>query len=322
MDYHNLFNNQPEIIKVINNSFKISRLAHTYLFYGERGTLKMDAAMYFASLVLCQAGGNCGICDECKKIEKLINPNIFIISPDGESIKKEQVENLEHEFMMTSDSKRVFIIKDIDKTTLQAANSLLKFLESLPENCYGILLTENINQVIPTIKSRSICLHFLPLNPEKVVKELVSKNVSLDNAKAISKITNNVSEAVSFANDKVIIQIIELVKTIGMDIEKQANRLYLDMIEKGDFLKKVDKTYNGYFLDLLVHFQSDKLKKIMKINDNIVFSDTLDNETINLSENKEIKILELLLEYRQKLKYNVSIELMYTEMLIQIERIL
>lgn len=321
MNFNELFNNQPEVIKVINNCFKNSRLAHTYLFYGERGTLKMDTAMYLSSLVLCKAGGSCGICDECEKIEKLINPNIFIITPDGENIKKEQIENLEHEFMMTSDSIRVFIIKDIDKATLQASNSLLKFLESLSENCYGILLTENINQVIPTIKSRSICLHFTPINSLKIINELILKGIKGDYARAIAKLTNNINEAYTLATDKVMLQIIELVIVIGLDIEKQINRLYLDMIEKGDFLKKVDKTYNGYFLDLLIHFQNDKLKKLMKIKENI-FNETLTNESIQLSEKKEIKIIELLLEYRQKIRYNINLELMYTEMLIQIERIL
>ena len=136
-------------MKLINNSFNNDRLVQTYLFHGDKGTLKMDAALYLASLILCEAGGNCGVCDQCKIIERLTNPNVFIVSPDGDSIKKEQIDNLEHEFSLTSDSKRIFIIKDIDKATLASSNSLLKFLESLNENSYGVLLTENINLVIP-----------------------------------------------------------------------------------------------------------------------------------------------------------------------------
>ena len=162
MDFTNLFTNQPNVVKVINKSFNNDRLSQVYLFHGQKGTLKMDAALYLASMILCEAGGNCGMCDQCKRIERLTNPNIFIISPDGETIKKEQVEALEHEFSLASDNKRIFIIRDIDKATLAASNSLLKFLESLNDNNYGILLTENINLVIPTIKSRAISLHFSP----------------------------------------------------------------------------------------------------------------------------------------------------------------
>ena len=78
MDFNNLFTHQNEIVNMINKSFKNDRLSQVYLFYGEKGTLKMDAALYLASLVLCEAGGNCGTCGQCKKIERLINPNIFI----------------------------------------------------------------------------------------------------------------------------------------------------------------------------------------------------------------------------------------------------
>ena len=49
MDFNNLFTNQPNIVKMINKSFNNNRLSQVYLFYGEKGTLKMDAALYLAS---------------------------------------------------------------------------------------------------------------------------------------------------------------------------------------------------------------------------------------------------------------------------------
>ena len=201
MDFSNLFMNQSEIVNMINKSFKNDRLSQVYLFHGEKGTLKMDAALYIASLVLCEAGGNCGICSQCKKIEKLVNPNIFIISPDGDTIKKEQVDNLEHEFALTSDYKRIFIIKDIDKATPAASNSLLKFLESLNDNSYGILTTENINLVLPTIKSRSISVHFTPKSSMTISNELIKRGVEADLSRAISRLTHNTSEALEMSKD-------------------------------------------------------------------------------------------------------------------------
>ena len=49
---------------LIKNSFDHNRLFHTYLFTGPRGSLKMDGAIYLASLVLCENGGACGQCEE------------------------------------------------------------------------------------------------------------------------------------------------------------------------------------------------------------------------------------------------------------------
>lgn len=321
MDFNNLFTNQPEVVKLINNSFNNDRLVQTYLFHGEKGTLKLDAALYFASLILCEAGGNCGICDQCKKIERLTNPNIFIISPDGETIKKEQVDDLEHEFALTSDYKRVFIIKDIDKATLAASNSLLKFLESMNEGSYGILLTENANRVIPTIKSRCVNVYFKPKSQTTISQELIKKGIDSDISRAISMLTNNTSEALEMTKDKILIELIELVKQIGLDVEDEEKNVSLVLVENGNILKQIDKKYHDYFLDLLIHIQRDKIKKLLCISEGIVFEDALEFCTINLSRSEEVKILELLLSHKEKLKYNINIDLMYTSLMIDIRKV-
>ncbi|MCI5939544.1 MAG: hypothetical protein SOU07_01630 [Bacilli bacterium] len=317
MDFSNLFTTQPQVVKLINNSFQSNHLVNTYLFYGEKGTLKMDAALYFASLVLCEAGGACGVCEQCKRIEQLTNPNIFIISPEQETIKKEQIDSLEHEFALSSDYKRVFIIKDIDKATLSASNSLLKFLESLNEGDYGILLSENINLVLPTIKSRSVLVHFLPKAKQLISKELINRGVIEDNSRAIATITNNSSEAMNMAKDKMFNQILDLVKKIGVDIEDESKNITLELVTEGNFLKQLEKKYHIYFLDLLINIQSDKVKKQLCM-DNLVFSDTLEFCQLTLSRKQEVKILEIILNYKEKMKYNINIDLMYTSMLIEI----
>lgn len=317
MDFSNLFTTQPQVVKLINNSFQNNHLVNTYLFYGEKGTLKMDAALYFASLVLCEAGGACGVCEQCKRIEQLTNPNIFIISPEQDTIKKEQIDSLEHEFALSSDYKRVFIIKDIDKATLSASNSLLKFLESLNEGDYGILLSENINLVLPTIKSRSVLVHFLPKAKQLISKELINRGIIEDNSRAIATITNNSSEAMNMAKDKMFNQILDLVKKIGVDIEDESKDITLELVTEGNFLKQLEKKYHMYFLDLLVNIQSDKVKKQLCM-DNLVFSDTLEFCQLTLSRKQEVKILEIILNYKEKLKYNINVDLMYTSMLIEI----
>lgn len=321
MDFSNLFKTQPEVVKLINSSFNNDRLVQTYLFHGEKGTLKMEAALYLASLLLCENGGNCGVCDQCKRIERLANPNIYVISPDGDTIKKEQIDSLEHEFALTSDSKRIFIIRDIDKATLAAANSLLKFLESLNENSYGVLLTENINLVIPTIRSRSISVHFKPKPQSAISNVLIKKGVAADTARAIATLTNNASEAVELANNNIILELIELVKSIGLEIEDEEKNISLLLVNKGHILKQIDKKFQEYFMDLLIHIQNDKVKKMLCIDERIVFEDTLEFCTLTLTRKQEVKILEKILEYKEKLKYNINIDLMYTSLMIEIGKV-
>ena len=177
MNFDNLKKNQKYVVQLLENSFKEKRLVHLYLFSGVKEALKLDAAFYLASLILCENGGACGKCDECKKIMQFSNPNLYLVSPSGDTIKKEQIEALEHEFGFAIDKPHVFIIQNIEKATPTAANTLLKFLEELHQDCYGILLTDNLSAVIPTIVSRSQVVRFLPVQAASIRDELEKKKL-------------------------------------------------------------------------------------------------------------------------------------------------
>ncbi len=320
MNFTNLFNNQKAVVRLIKNSFDSGRLFHTYLFNGPRGSLKMDGAIYLASLVLCENGGACGECEECQKLDKWANEHLFIVSPDGDTIKKEQIDNLEHEFGFKSDKTRVFIIQQIDKATLSAANALLKFLEDLPDNCFGILTTENINKVIPTIRSRSQIVTFLPISSDVVRKELEDKGVDNEMASIISKLTNNMSIASRYTKSKNLEKFIELVKAISEEIEYRGDP-YLKFIEMGQFIYTLDRDKVKIFFDLLVTIQDDKVNYLINRKDKITFK-YLEYTNINLLKEEEIEILETILKFRERVDTNANIDMIYTQMFVEIGKAL
>ncbi len=320
MDFSNLLNNQKTVVKLIENSFKNDRLFHTYIFSGPRGSLKMDAAFYLASLVLCDDGGSCGKCDECIKIEKWANPHLYLVSPDGDSIKKEQIEALEHEYGFASDHTRVFIIQNIDKATLTASNTLLKFLEELGENCYGVLLTENLNKVIPTIKSRCQIVNFLPISSDVVCDDLMKKGYDEERSKIISSLTNNRSLGIRYAKDKDIDKIINLVSLISAKFE-EGDSGYIEFLSKGSFLNNLDRDKNRMFLDLLIRNQNDKINILINRKDNIIFKG-LEFTNIMLDKEAEIKILEAILKFRERIDSNANLDIIYTQMFVEIGEVL
>ena len=123
------------------------------------------------------------------------------------------------------------------------------------------------------------------------------------------------------SKDIILDQLVNLVKQVGLDIENEEKNISLTIVENGNILKQIDKIYHHYFLDLLIHIQNDKVKKLLCINDDIIFEDTLEMCTLNLSRKQQVKILEILLEYKEKIKYNINIDLMYTSMLIEIGKV-
>jgi DNA polymerase-3 subunit delta' len=68
----------------------------------------------------------------------------------------------------------VFIVRDADEITLQAANALLKTLEEPHERTHFVLLTSRPRRMLDTIRSRSLPVRFGPL-PDSVVSEILTR---------------------------------------------------------------------------------------------------------------------------------------------------
>ncbi len=91
MSWEELNEIQPVVLQMLANSIKRERVAHAYLFEGERGTRKKEIAVLFAKSLLCDRpvdGIACDQCNNCKRINNHNHPDVHAIEPDGLSIKK------------------------------------------------------------------------------------------------------------------------------------------------------------------------------------------------------------------------------------------
>jgi len=320
-----LFETQKNVIKLLNNSYKKKRFVHTYLFEGVKGTAKIEAAFYLASLLLCESEQRpCLKCPECNKILEGYHPNIMIIKPKGNVIRKEQIDTLAKEYSLKPhDMKsRIFIIEEIDKATSSAANYLLKFLEEAGTGNYGVLITENLYGVIPTIRSRSQIVSFGQLQSQIIAEKLIKLGIAEEPSHILASITNSVDECLNMINEGKILDIIDLFKKIGYNLVKKEKSPLLILYENGKFLlSETDKRYHNIFLDFLVAFLSNLLYLLIGEKNKIIFKSTINKiaDDIKISPNRIIGEIETILKYKQKLKYNVNIELFYTQMLTTVE---
>lgn len=316
MNFDNLKKNQKYVVQLLENSFKEKRLVHLYLFSGVKEALKLDAAFYLASLILCENGGACGKCDECKKIMQFSNPNLYLVSPSGDTIKKEQIEALEHEFGFAIDKPHVFIIQNIEKATPTAANTLLKFLEELHPDCYGILLTDNLSAVIPTIVSRSQVVRFLPVQAASIRDELTKRGIGKEKASVIANLTADINKAFELAKDKKIDYLINLAISVSFEFENSNG--YLSFIKNKKEFEKLDKKYLMYFVEILMMLQKDKIDRLLYRNDDLIFEETIESCNLLRSKDEEVEILEILLKYRDRLESNANSDMVFTGMFISL----
>src|SRR5690625_5856331 len=149
---------QPLVSTIMMNSFKRNRLSHAYLIQGMRGTGKKTIAKLIAMTYFCtQTEGvePCQTCHMCKRVNTGNHPDVHWVEPEGKTIKTEQIETLQTEFGYTGmeSEKKVYIITSAEALTVNAANRILKFLEEPEPLTIALLLTDNGQAIIPTIKS-------------------------------------------------------------------------------------------------------------------------------------------------------------------------
>ena len=155
-----------------------NRLGHAYLFEGMQGVGKRELALFLAKLVFCQDRDAheepCLKCDYCRRIDEGNFPDVMEITPDGQTLKVDQMRELKQQLSKTAmeGHMKVCIIHDVDTLTTGAANSLLKFLEEPESLVLFLLLTSRLSKVLPTIQSRCQIVHFATPVMETLTNQL------------------------------------------------------------------------------------------------------------------------------------------------------
>ncbi|MBY0555319.1 AAA family ATPase [bacterium] len=152
------------------------RWPHAVMFVGPSGIGKMKMALAFAQVLVCDESPEaCGLCGACIRIEKQQSESLTVIKPDPELtrpvIKVEKIRDLLDSLSLSSmGSARVVIIDQAQTMNPQASNALLKTLEEPSENIFFILITNDVHQFLPTIRSRTQVVRFTALTYDEVKK--------------------------------------------------------------------------------------------------------------------------------------------------------
>ncbi|MEK4227880.1 DNA polymerase III subunit delta' [Solibacillus sp. FSL H8-0538] len=220
---------QPVVMKQLQTIIEKNRMAHAYIFDGEKGTGKRDVMTFFVKLVLCEnPSGNvpCETCRNCKRVDSGNHPNIQQIEPDGQFIKIDQVRDLIAEMMMTGveAGRKIYVLHHADRLNVASANMLLKFLEEPDGEVTAILLTEQIQSILPTIRSRCQHIKFAKMPRPLLVEYLVGNGVTNSMACTVSMVTNELETAISLANDEQFAHarktVLKLVETLHKNVHE------------------------------------------------------------------------------------------------------
>lgn len=167
---------QEHVRSTLENAIQQRRIAHGYIFSGQRGTGKTTIARILARCLNCVEGPTaapCGVCSSCLEIAQGNAPDVIEIdaaSNRGINEMRELRENVR--YRPARDRYKIFIIDEAHQITNEAFNALLKTLEEPPEWVVFVLCTTESHKIPATIASRCQQFSFRSVDFAQLVERM------------------------------------------------------------------------------------------------------------------------------------------------------
>lgn len=284
---------QPIAYKMLSSSINSDRLANAYLIEDNGSKQGMNLA--------------CSFCEAILDTKLDLTANALVINPDGVWIKREQIDEIKDKFSTKAiiGKSKVYIINGAEKLNQAASSALLKFLEEPEPNITAVLVTDNSNQVLETIRSRCVPVPLIhkknndaPLI-DKLKNELfISSEYELDEEKLTEII--NFLEYVDKNKIKTILHLKKLLKNIKFEKEEISLLFNIILLFYKDVLEY--KTLSK------VSIFDSYLTKVQFISE-------------NNSNEQLISKIKLVIEVLDDLKYNVNIQMEFDKFILKMEEI-
>lgn len=168
---------QHALVNTLKNAVKSGRLAHSYLFCGQRGVGKTTMARIFAKAINCEHltadGEPCNECESCRAFNEQRSLNIIELDAASNN-SVDDIRQLTDQVLVppVTGRYRVFIVDEVHMLSAAAFNAFLKTLEEPPKYVIFILATTELQKILPTILSRCQKYDFQRITPSDIAEQL------------------------------------------------------------------------------------------------------------------------------------------------------
>ncbi len=172
---------QEQIKEHLQNALNSGKISHAYIINGEKASGKEFIARVFAMALQCEGEGlkPCQECRSCRQALSQNQPDIIRVThekPGTISVEDIRAQiNSDMAIKPYSSPYKVYLVNEAEKMTPQAQNALLKTLEEPPAYGVILLLTSNVNGLLPTIVSRCVVFNMKPVSDALVMKYLMEQ---------------------------------------------------------------------------------------------------------------------------------------------------
>ena len=318
---------QEQIREHLCNAISSGKISHAYIINGERSSGKEFIARVFAMALQCEREGiePCGECRSCRQALGNNQPDIIYVSHEKpNTIGVEDIRtqiNGDIGLKPYASPYKIYIMNEGEKMTVQAQNALLKTLEEPPEYAVILILTTQVEALLPTILSRCVVLNMKPV-PDALVKKYLMEELGVPDYKAnicVAFARGNVGKAKLLASSEEF----EKVKDEAVTLVKYINDMEISEIVKA--IKKISEykfDVNDY-LDILSAWYRDVLLfKATKDVNSLIFKEEI-QQIMRVSDRSTYEgietIVNALQQAKRRLEANVNFDLTMELLLLTIK---
>ena len=160
----------------LQESLSKNHISHFYLISGPGGSGKRTLAGLLTAAILCKGASRpCGTCEACRKLRSENHPDVITVTdPEHKHVAVKIVRQIREDvFIRPNESDYKIYIFPQDLGT-EGQNALLKILEEPPKHGIFLLLTDNPEKILPTVRSRCTELKLQAL-PEPVLTAALAR---------------------------------------------------------------------------------------------------------------------------------------------------
>lgn len=303
------------------------KVSHAYIISGEKSSGKEFIAKIFAMALECEREGTnpCQICRSCRQALSDNQPDIIHVTHEKPgTISVEDIRTQlcgDVAVKPYSSPYKVYIVNEAEKMTVQAQNALLKTLEEPPGYVVILLLTTNVNALLPTILSRCVVLNMKPVADDQVcrflMEELKVPDYKAEVCAAFARGNVGKAKALAFSED------FENMKNEALSLLKYLHEMELHEIVAA--IKKMNeyKLEISDYLDIMITWYRDVLLfKATKDLNSLILRDDMAalRRTAQRSSYEGIEtIIEALEKAKKRLAANVNFDLTMELLLLTIK---
>ena len=150
------------------------KMSHFYLISGPSGSGRHTLADLIAAAMLCrEPDGPCGVCRSCRKLSSKNHPDYIVIDdPEKKTVPVDLIRQARSDLFIRPNEgeKKIYLFPRAQDMGIPGQNALLKVLEEPPPYGVFLLIADNPDKLLPTVRSRCVELKLRAL-PETLLRQ-------------------------------------------------------------------------------------------------------------------------------------------------------